>query len=147
MRRALAVAALLIASSATAQSDAPLAAVEDLDPMELSRAARRTGDAAVLEALEAEPPAPAAMLAAPWMRAPEAALARLVAIAGGRDPFAAPVAMQAILQIAAQPITWTGALDEEREAVLAGLETLAADERARGDLRAAAALAAGQLSP
>lgn len=147
MRRGLALALLLLASSASAQGDAPLASVADLDPMELARVGRRVGDAGILEALEAAAPDPSAILATPWMRAPEAALPRLVALAGGRDPWRAPLAMQAILRIADSDVRDGMATREAAplDEALAGLSRLADDEAARPDLRAAAALARAQL--
>ncbi len=148
MRRSLALAILATTSTVSAQRDAPLRAIEDLDPLALARAVERTGDAAVLAELDSETPSAAAIHATPYLDAPEAALPRLVALGAGRDPFRAPLAMQAVLRIADGPIldAMTRREADPLDDVRAALAALAADESARADLRGAAALAREQLS-
>ncbi len=151
------LAALVLGSTASAQtapsSDRPsradpFADVEQLDPVELARRVDALGDDAVLDGLAGDA-SPGAIRATPYMWAPELALSRLVAIASGRDPWSAPLAMVSILEITGGP-----RLDgrDTREAADLGpvrdaLRALESDERARADLRAGAALARGQLSP
>ena len=143
------VAFLALAASARAQPDDPLAAVDDMDPTELQRAVDRVGDDAVLRRLDAGEIL--GVLATPYMAAPEVALPALVALARGRDPWLAPAAMGAILDIAQRPLLSEMERREREPAsltpVLSELVSLADDESARGDLRAAATLASAQLAP
>lgn len=145
--RGLALGLLLVAASAGAQADDALAATVDPDPMELARAARRAGDAAVLSRLDASI---TAIRAAPELPAPELAVPTLADVAAGRDPWLAPAAAQSLLRIT-RDLTALGL--DRREADVAGLVdasarlgALADDETARADLRVAARLAADRLS-
>ena len=145
--------ALSLSAGASAQPEEPdveaVTSVEDMDPAELARAVDRTGDGAVLALLEADDLH--GIYAAPHMAAPELALPKLSALACGRDPWLAPAAMQAILDIADGPLLDRMDRREREpsslEPVLSDLTALASDETARADLRAAAELARAQLSP
>lgn len=144
--RGIALALLAVTARASAQPE--LADIESLDPIALARFADRAGDDAVLAALTAEPPSLGAIYAAPYLRAPEEALPRLVTLARGRDPFRAPAAMAAILAIAHGPMLEGMARREAEplDPVLEALDALADDASAREDLRGAAALARAQLA-
>jgi len=149
-RRAAWIVTALLATPALAVADDPpdLAAARDLDPMTLARAVDRGGDDLVLGALAGEPSV-GAVNAAPFMTAPELALPRLVELAAGRDPWLAPQAMRAVVQIAERPLrqemTRREADPAQLDAVIESLEALEADEAARADLRVGAALARQQL--
>ncbi|MAC28994.1 MAG: hypothetical protein CMH59_21325 [Myxococcales bacterium] len=154
-------AAPLAPPPGAAAQDASLAArarAVGADPMELARIAR-DADEAVLAALAdaaetARAERWAAARVAPWIDAPERALAPLAAIAGGDDPLLAPVAAEAGWAIASR--LEPGDL-AAREVPLAPLReargawaAVAADESARADLRRLAAFTAdalGQLAP
>lgn len=154
---ALALAALssLAGDATRAQPRAaadPLGDALDADPLDVARMVRGTGDALVLARLASSDTALvlAALRAAPFLAAPEAALGKLATLAASRDPDLAPEAAHAMLVIA------RGLTPEElaqREAELSelapardALRRLAADASARADIRQAAALAAGSLS-
>lgn len=131
----------------------PFVAVHDTDPLELARVVDRVGDAAVIARLTPETPIAvraSAVLAAPWMRAPEDALAPLAEIAAGRDPDLAPRAAQALLAIARRLDERALDARERDRAELAPargtLSAIAADETARADVRRAAALADAALA-
>lgn len=150
--------ALAVASAGAAEGDEdpatdPFVAVRDADPLELGRVTRARGDGAVLSRLADDRPVVvrlAAIRASRWMRAPEAALGRLAALAGGRDPDLAPAAARAAWHIAR---ALDGPALHRREVIPADLaparstlQQLAADESARADLRRLAAFAADALS-
>lgn len=143
------IALVALTSSASAQPEDPLAAVDDIDPIELRRAVDRVGDDAVLRRVDAGELL--GILATPHMAEPELALPTLVELARGRDPWLAPAAMGAILDIAERPLIEEMERREREPTSLApalsGLAALAADESARHDMRAAAALARAQLGP
>ena len=118
------------------------------DALEMARRVDRVGDAVLLAALR--PSATRreqyqAVRGAPFLRAPEAALTRLVELAAGRDPRLAPAAMRSVLQIArklsARALAEREAQAGPLRAVLSDLGGLAADESARHDLRTMANLA------
>lgn len=141
----LAAVALGIAlSSSRAQAPDPLAEASG-DPMALSRAVRSLGDDEVLGRLGAETHAARglAITAAPFLDAPERALAILAEIAGGDDPDEAPAASRAAWTIA----SGLSVLDLDRrewevEPTLASAEAyqrLSDDASARADIRLLAA--------
>ena len=118
------------------------------DALELARSVDRVGDARVLAALEADASRRdqlVAIRAAPFLRAPEAALSRLVGFARGRDPQLAPAATVALLRIAriltAHDLVAREARSEPLRQVLEDLRGLVDDESARLDLRTMADLA------
>lgn len=150
--------ALLLPGGASSQGpddlDATLALVSDGDPLEVARIVAQAGDDAVLASLAPEAGADAmvhAIGAARWLQAPEAALSRLAAIAGGRDPDLAPAAAREAHRIC-------GALDgsgvagrditspEELWGVVAALRLVADDATAREDIRRLTALAGHELT-
>ena len=141
------IALIAFAADVSAQPEDPLDAVDDRDPSELDRAVDRVGDDAVVRRVDAGDLV--GVLATPHMAEPELALPALVELASGRDPWLAPAAMSAILGIAELPLLEEMERREREPAslapVLAGLAALAADESARGDIRAAATLARAQL--
>lgn len=114
------------------------------DPLDLERAARSLGDAVVLARLRNASPAVAmpAVLASPYLRAPEAALLPLLQIAAGRDPDLAPLALRSVALIA-RSLTL---LDlARRETLVADLaeprrraHALSSDASLRADMRVAA---------
>jgi hypothetical protein len=158
MRRSLAMLVLTalapilsVQASARAQGRSldALARVQSVDPLELARVVEQLGDDAVLAGLGAIgggatelPVLLATVRAAPWLRAPEAALPRLAELAGGRDPDLAPAAMLAIVRIAErlsrEELDRREASDEPVRAALPALAALADDDAARADLRRAA---------
>jgi hypothetical protein len=151
----VALAASLFGPAARAQSAPavdPLAFALDADPLDLARAVRRAGDALVLARLGRGSVAQqlTAVRCTPFLAAPESALGPLSAIATGRDPDLAPEAARAALTIA-RALTLEDLA--RREASLpalvparAALRRLSADASARGDVRRAAAVAAGALA-
>jgi hypothetical protein len=151
----VALAASLSGPAARAQSAPatdPLTSALDADPLDLARAAHRAGDALVLARLGHGSVAQqlGAVRCAPFLAAPESALGLLSVIATGRDPDLAPEAVRAALTIA-RALTLEDLA--RREAELSGLlparaalRRLSADASARGDLRRAAAAAAGALA-
>lgn len=132
----------------------PFVAVRDADPLELARVVARHGDQAVLDRLGRADTAPAlvtlsAVRASPWLGTPEAALTPLAMIALGSDPDLAPAAVQAIVAIveaadASELVAHETTLADLTPATSA-LESLAADDSARADLRAAAELCIARL--
>ena len=141
-------------STAAAQPvrGAPENLLEATDPLELARRVDRFGDVQMLALLEKARPRRhrfAAILGSPFLRAPEAALPRLLPIAAGRDPTLAPAAARAILAIArtlsAMALSAREASSAALRGVIRGLEGLARDQTARGDLRRMAELAALEL--
>jgi len=73
------------------------------DPLDTAAWAARRGDRAVLADLGADRPTAiqlGAVLAAPWLHAPESCLERLAELAAGRDPRLAPEAVSAAWRIA-----------------------------------------------
>lgn len=157
---ALSLALALAASTDVAGAQAhpaadPLAAALDADPLDVARLVRRVGDALVLTRLAPSaavtiPQRLAAMRAAPFLAAPEAALVALAALAAGRDPDLAPEAARSALTIArALSLEDLARREAELTGVVAArdaLRRLAADTSARGDVRRAAAVAAGALA-
>jgi len=84
--------------SADASGGAPVG-----DPLDTAAWAARRGDRAILADLGADRPTAIqlrAVLATPWMHAPEACLDRLAELAEGRDPRLAPAATSAAWHIA-----------------------------------------------
>lgn len=150
------LAACSIALPAVGQRAAapdPLVAVADADPLELARVVERLGDDAVLARLADDQPVVtrlAAIRGTPWMRSPEAALSRLVELAGGRDSYLAPAAARAMLAITDVLTADDLALREVSPADLAPvrerLETLSRHPSARPDIRHAAGVAGAALA-
>lgn len=136
---------LCASSAAKAQGRAPDALrAAGTDPMDLERVARGLGDTAVLARLQGNRAVLVlpAVLASPYLRAPEAALVPLLTLAAGRDPDLAPLAMRAASQIAS---ALTISDLSRREGFVSQLaearrraHVIAEDASARADMRAAA---------
>lgn len=152
---AAAFAAFLAGDAVSAQSRAPadpLGTFLDADPLDIERAVARAGDALVLSRLArgSVPQKLAAVRAAPFLAAPEAAVGALATLAAGSDPDLAPEAARAVLTIA-RALTLESLARREAELstlveARAALRRLAADTSARADVRRAAAMAAGALA-
>lgn len=152
---AAALALAFSGDAARAQSRSstnPLGLALDADPLDLARAVARAGDALVLSRLARGSVAQklAAVRAAPFLAAPEAALGALAALAAGRDPDLAPEAARAALSIArALTLEDLGRREAELSELAPArdaLRRLAADASARPDVRRAASVAAGALA-
>ena len=152
--QAVVVALGLVAASAASRADDAMQPVRhSVDALELSRRARRGGDANVLARLSPERGREERLEAvreAPSMREPEAALELLVELARGRDPALAPAAALAVHRVVS---ALDGPTLEAREVdphslvgVRDALRRLEADGSARPDLRRLAAFAAARLS-
>ena len=154
MRRSLLIVSIgLVASAGVAQPETdPLLRLASTEPLELARAVDRLGDQGVLLRLEDEAPVEVravAVLAAPYMHAPENALPALVVIAAGRDPDLSARAAHSVLAIA-RGLDPQGidARECDRAALgpaRAGLAALARDVTARPDIVRAAELSLAAL--
>ncbi len=138
-------------AAASTPADA-LLALRDGDPLELARVVARVGDDAVLALLASEHGVAvrlAAVRAAPWLREPERALARIAELAGGRDSELAPAAARAALRIArvldADALARRETAPDALSAALATLLRVAQQSHVRQDLQRMAAAAAAQL--
>lgn len=121
----------------------PLVAVADADPLELARVARRLGDVAVLQRLDAKQSLEvrlAAVRATPWLRAPEAALPLLAPMIGQRDTLLAQDAARSLLAIVreldADALQRREVLRSDLSATVTLLDKVLAIEHLRADLRA-----------
>lgn len=150
------ISAAVALGSGGARGEPPsvsLVAVAGADALEVGRVARRLGDVAVLEAMgQGQPVAErlAAVRAAPWLDAPERALAPLVALLAGRDSELAPAAARAVATIAgaldADALARREVLPESLAPVRASLAQAAEQETLRADIRVLAGEAAFQLA-
>jgi hypothetical protein len=114
----------------------------DLESLELAAIVDRVGDAAVVACLAESAPVSArlaAVRAAAYLRAPEAALPALVELAAARDPELAPLAARRTFVIAQRLVQEVGAQRDfspsELSPVRAALQRSVAERRPRADLR------------
>jgi hypothetical protein len=137
----------------SAEAVSPMVKAAD-DPLALARLVERWGDLRVLERVGDESAAVqerlGAIRATRWLRAPEHALAPLVALAAGRDPHLAPAAAEAAhtIAVALEPaalarreVAWSELTPVEER-----LRALSSDGTARSDVRYVAGFAADALA-
>jgi hypothetical protein len=143
---------LLVLAQATPTAANALVAVDDADPLQLARIARRYGDTAILALLDAAQPAAtrlAAIRATPWLARPEDALTNLAREVASRDAELAESAARALFAIAQGLDAATLASREQSASalgpVVASLDALAGQTWIRADLRALVASAVAQL--
>jgi hypothetical protein len=149
---------VLVAAVPALAQDGPgphgLAAVQDLDPLEIELRVRRSGDDAVLALLREEAHASfeqrlTVIEGARWLRAPECALEPLARIAAGRDSILAPrasaVALDMVRELSADQLTRRDVLWFEIQPARDRFALIAEDSSARPDLRLVAAMVVDAL--
>jgi hypothetical protein len=139
-------------SAPQAPSADPFTAVERAAPLDLANLVDRLGDNAVIERLEPAVPVEiqlVAVRAAPWMKAPESVLPRLVTLVEGRDSELAPEAARAAAQIAnvldSYEIQTREIAVDELATVRERLALAGTNELLRADIRLYAVQAAASL--